>query len=85
MKHNFWIYGWCIYIYYVFLVVNQFQISLLGVQKGVQRAIGINKTLTVYKLQPFLYSLFTNWLAASKLVIFILTPSQSNFLRPGYS
>src|SRR5436190_16710661 len=34
--------------------------------------------------QPSLYSLFTNWFASSKLVIFIFFASHKSFLRPRY-
>src|SRR6185436_7485887 len=35
-------------------------------------------------VQPSLYCLLTNWLASSKLVIFIFFASHSNFLRPSH-
>src|SRR6186713_37531 len=35
-------------------------------------------------VQPSLYCLFTNWLASSKLVIFIFFASHNNFLRPSH-
>src|SRR6187200_1982561 len=34
------------------------------------------------RVQPSLYCLLTNWLASSKLVIFIFFASHNNFLRP---